>query len=332
MVERSQKFRRNENLELLLAELNELLSPVEKSIIEKYDTPKLPLIFIVGCARSGSTVLMQWLASMGEFAYPTNILSRFYAAPYIGARIQQMLADPKYRHRDEFSDFGSPIDYNSELGKTSGVLEPNEFHYFWWRFFKYDQIQILDNDELMQVDARSFRSELAAIESVFEKPLAMKAMIVNWNLPFIYQTLPNAIFLYTKRDFIYNAQSLLEARDKFYGNRNQWYSFKPPEFPLLQSLSPCEQVAGQVFFTNRAIEQGLSEIALNNKIEIVYEEFCENPKAVYDQIVEKMNNFGCKLPENYNGPNSFLSTNRARLTRDELDQIRSAYENFRRGK
>ena len=76
-------------LEQLLAEINGLLGPVEEQIFNEYRMPRYPVLFVVGMPRCGSTLLMQWLAQTARFAYPTNLLSRFYAAPAIGARIQQ---------------------------------------------------------------------------------------------------------------------------------------------------------------------------------------------------------------------------------------------------
>ena len=84
---RQREFQRNENLERLLKEINDILGPVEDRILQRYKMPKYPVIFIVGAPRCGSTLIMQWLAKTDRFAYPTNLLSRFYEAPYIGAKI-----------------------------------------------------------------------------------------------------------------------------------------------------------------------------------------------------------------------------------------------------
>lgn len=328
MVERTKKFRRNEDLEDLLKELNELLEPVENNIIRQYETPKYPLVLLVGCARSGSTLMMQWLANTGEFAYPTNFLSRFYAAPYIGAKIQQMLTNPKYKFRDEFSDFGSPIAFSSELGKTSGVLAPNEYHYFWRRFFKYGEIQYLDEIDLEEVDTREFCAELAAMEAALEKPLAMKGLIINWNIPFVHRLLPHAIFIHIKRNPIYNAQSLIEARENFLRDRDQWYSFKPPEYHLLERLDPYQQVAGQVYFTNRAIEQGLTSVNNRNWMTIEYEDFCQFPEKTYQAVKDKLTVHGYDILSKYEGPKHFTSTNCIRLEKEHFDMIESAYRKF----
>ena len=328
MTQRKQQFLRNENLESLLSNLNGLLAPVQQEVNGNFQKPRYPLILIVGCARSGSTLMMQWLASTEQFAYPTNFLSRFYASPYVGAMIQQMLLDSRYQFKEEFSDIKNLAGFKSELGKTSGLFAPNEFYYFWRRFFKYGDIQYLDESETKQVDANGFFSELASVESIFEKPLAMKGLLIGWNIPFFYRLFPNAIFVHVKRDPLYNAQSLLEAREKFYGDQNQWYSFKPIEYPMLKDLAPHHQVAGQVYFTNRAVQQGISEIEKINGLSISYEEFCNFPEKIYQELRERLNLFGYDLASQYTGPKSFEPANEVRLPKSQFNLLAKAYEEF----
>ena len=71
--------------------IDHLLAPLEKQLVAGFSHPRLPVLFLVGNPRSGSTVFMQFLQSTGAFAVPTNVLSRFYYAPCIGAKIQQLL-------------------------------------------------------------------------------------------------------------------------------------------------------------------------------------------------------------------------------------------------
>jgi len=297
-------------------------------VAKKFKAPRHPVILLVGCARSGTTLLMQWLASIGKFAYPTNFLSRFYAAPYIGAKIQQMLSDPQYNFRDELSDFGSEFSFQSNLGKTTGVLAPNEFNYFWRRFFPYGEIQYLDNQSLNQVDTAGFLSELAAIESVFDKPFAMKGVLINWNIPFVDSLFEQVLFIHVKRHPHYNAQSLLEARESFLGDRNQWYSLKPREYHELENFDPFHQVAGQVFYTNRAIENGLKQVDVSRWLEITYDDFCESPQLVYEQLAEKLMFQKYTNLSNYQGPQQFESNNTIRISPENFKKIELAHEKY----
>lgn len=326
--ERQPWFRRNQSLEEMLQHINGLLQPVESGIISGYKSPRYPTVLIVGCARSGSTLLLQWLANLGVFAYPTNLLSRFYAAPYVGALIQRLLTDPAYNFNNEILDFNSPIDFRSNLGKTQGALAPNEFWYFWRRFFEFDELQELSPDALARVPIDDFVAELAALEHAFRKPLAMKAMILNWHLPFLAQALEKVLFLHIKREPLYNAQSLLEARQKYYGDTHFWYSFKPPEFQLLKDLEPHQQVAGQVFFTNAAIERGLKHLPAAKWLAVSYEDFCAAPESTYRSIRQRMEAQGYNLPDFPGSLESFATTNQERLPAATLERIAAALEAF----
>jgi len=330
MQDRQHAFRRNEQLEMLLKELNEALGAAEKSIIAGYSEPQHPVVLIVACARSGSTLMLQWLAGTGCFTYPTNLLSRFYAAPYIGARIQQLLTDPRYNFRDEFADYVPENTFTSDLGKTRGILAPNEFWYFWRRFFHFGEIQTLDHEALHKVDTAQFLSELAAWEAAFDKPILLKAHIINWIIPFIARSMSKVLFIHIIREPLYTAQSLLESRMKYFGTKSTWYSFKPPEYMMLKTESPCAQVAGQVFFTNDAISRGLTRLDQRYWLTVRYEDFCQNPPQVFEAIRGKFILQGFTPDWTYAGPKNFNCNNQLRITTEERDEIVKSYADFSR--
>jgi hypothetical protein len=289
---RTDLFARNVRLEGLLEELNGLIAPAEKRALATHERPKYPVLVLVGCPRSGTTLIMQWLARLRGFTYPSNLIARFYRAPYIGARIQQMLFDPSMRFRDElceFADEGS--DFQSSLGKTRGALEPNEFWYFWRRFFPYGEIQYLDRDDQTRVDGKTFVAELGALEAAFDKPLALKGMIANWNLSLLNELLGNVVFLWVRRDPFFTIQSLLHARQSHSGDTSSWYSFKPP----------------------------------SNWLAVDYEDFCHAPESVYQSIRDRFALQGYTLEERYNGPAHFQCANRVRVSNADVADIRRAY-------
>jgi hypothetical protein len=217
------------------------------------------------------------------------------------------------------------------LGKTKGVLAPHEFWYFWRRFFHFGDIQVLGEDSLAIIQADRFVAELAALESVFDKPLAMKGMIVNWNIHFINQILPKVLFVHIRRSPILNAQSLLESRKNFFGSIDHWYSFKPPEYPDLMTLDPYKQVAGQVFFTNQAISDQLENLIPDRYLLVDYEEFCHSLEGFHELLLEKLRYQGWEpQSRGYSGPASFESSSELRLTDEEYRRIADAYVRFSR--
>jgi hypothetical protein len=284
--ERDIKHQRKEEVEEILLQLERLISPVEQDAVQGFVEPELPVILIMGCARSGSTFLMQALADSGAFCYPTNLMSRFYYAPYIGSLLQRLLID--YDYKGEILGAENKMTFQSELGKTAGANSPHEFWYFWRRFFQFGSLQRLSDQDLEGVETHLFLKELASIQAVFQQPLLMKGMILNWNIPFLARIMKTAHFVFIEREILFNAQSLLSARQQFFGDKNKWYSFLPPEYEEIRSLTPEEQVVQQVAVTNRAIEEGLSQLPNDRFTKLAYEDLCQDPTAVVEEILKQL--------------------------------------------
>jgi len=181
---------------------------------------------------------------------------------------------------------------------------------------------------LKRVDAKQFVAELAAIEAVFGKPFALKAGIANLNLSFLSDILDKVLFIFVKRHPFYDIQSVLNTRVRYAGSRDVWWSFKPREYKWLKDLDPIEQVAGQVYFINRGIEEGLRQINSSRSLQVNYEDFCSASRAVFEQIKEKMAQHGYILEGDYAGPKKLESSNKVRLPEDDVEKIIEAYERF----
>ena len=325
---RADKFCRNERLESLLADLGEDLRPSEDRLVSEYrdQAMRYPLILVMGSLRSGTTLFTQWLANTGIVAYPTNLLSRFFQAPILGAKLQLLLTDPRYNFRDELGEFVRQVDYFSENGKTKGVLAPNEFWYFWRRFLANPSRDVWTDDELREsMDVQTMLSELAGMMDVFNKPFLAKGMLFNYNVPFLDSIFDKAVFVYMQREPASNVESIMSARKRQFGNTETWYSFRIPEYNELRNLGPCDQVAGQVYYINKAIQAGLEGVAEKKKLVIQYEEFCSNPGAAYEQLVRKLADNACAVTDQYRSEKEFHVTRRRVNDPEVLDAYRKYF-------
>ena len=289
--QRTSFYQKNDNLEHALLDLNNLIDPIKSDKLQKQ--PSIPIVLFMGCPRSGSTLIFQWLTSLGIFSYPSNLIARFYKNPYIGIRVQQTLVE--YDPINQLGINQAKPNFSSSLGKTIGALSPSEFWYFWREFFIFKDSCVLTEEELLNVNYKSFLFKLSAFERLTGKPLAMKGMLLNWHIPYLYKINKKFIFVDLNRDSFYNAQSLLFAREKFFGTRLKWYSLKPEEYRLLLDKEPIEQVAGQVVFMRKAINKGMDKIPISNKISINYNEFCSNPSLLLDLLSDKFLFWGYNL-------------------------------------
>ena len=318
-IDRKNEFRRNNELENLLKSLNSDMWKAEKELIETLTNPAYPIILIMGPLRSGTTLFTQWLANTGIVSYPTNLLSRFYGAPILGAKIQLLLTDPRFNFRNELGEFIQQVEFASENGKTKGVLAPNEFWYFWRRFLPIPQQDVWTDEELRTgFDSKTMLAELAGIMDVFEKPFAAKGMLFNYNIGYLNEILEKAIFVQIKREPIANVQSVLLARERQLGGREKWYSFDIPEYEELKDLDPVLQAAGQVACINRAVDKGLATVTEDRKIIVQYEKFCEKPESVFNDLAEKLNIQGYAVNTPYTGAEKFSPTGHVFLTPNEI--------------
>lgn len=327
---RDKEFSKNYDLEHLLTEVTELLSPANIELGKRDSSEKYTKIFIVGALRSGTTLFTQWLANTGLVAYPTNLLSRFYGAPLIGAKIQQLLTDPRYNFRNEILDFRSEINFNSENGKTKGALAPNEFWYFWRRFLPFDALDYMASEDLRKkADLAGLKNELNALANILEKPFALKAMILNQNIPDLDDQFENALFIWIRRDPVFNIQSVLQARQRQFGDLDTWYSFKIKEYPELKDLNPLDSAAGQVSAINRSIEEGIAALPEHKKLTVQYEEFCQRPESFYNEIISRLRSqadISASAGRDYSGEKQFSNTNQWVLEEYSKGQAERAFE------
>lgn len=321
---RTAAFARNLALEALLKDINTSLWPAEQATLASQGPQPFPAVFIMGPMRSGTTLFMQWLANTGLFAYPTNLLSRFYQAPVIGAKIQLLLTDPRYNFRDELNEFRQTAAYESENGKTRGVLAPNEFWYFWRRMLAEPGRDVWTDDELRaSFDTALLRAELAGLTSVFQKPFAAKGLLFNYNIPFLNSVLEKAVFIHIERDPVANVASVLDARRRQLGDVHAWYSFKIPEYEQLKDLDPVRQVAGQVSAMNRAVARGLRQVPAGRQLTVRYEQFCADPAGVFRELVQRV--FPGEVRD-YTGPSSFPRTRAEAAVPQHADILRALSE------
>ncbi len=330
--QRTDKFRPNERLDRLIVELSERLTPVQKQVNLEFEVPQEPIGLILGSPRSGTTVLLQFFAACQAFSYPTNLLSRFAYAPYVGALTQKMLFDPEYDYMGELGDIESYRDYASELGKSKGILAASEFFHFWRKYIPRYLPEHVNEKEIENIDFADLSRSLASVESALGKPFITKGLFLQYNLTAFYERMPYLFFIRIAREPIYVMQSIWFSRLDNYGSTDAWFSVKPREFESLRKLDVYHQIAGQVYYTERAIEEGLEQIPEDRQIKTDYEEFCSNPGLLYMKIVEKYRALGCELDEHYDGPDAFESSRQLKLPLDDIQCLESAYDDFVIGK
>lgn len=299
---RINQFKSNPKLDLLISDLRKLLKPLQKNILFP-NAKVLPVGGIIGSPRSGTTLLLQILSSSGLFAYPTNFLARFAYSPYIGALIQQMIFNKDYDYNNNFEDLNSSFSFSSSLGNTTGALAPNEFMHFFRCYMPNHCPRYIDQSESSNIDYLSICKDLISITKVFNKPFVTKTTMLQYN---IVESNKHIDFLYwirIKRNPIAVMKSILKARKTHYGRYDIWWSVKPKEYEFLKDMDVFHQIAGQVYFTEKSLDEELRLIASDRQMTIEYKDLCLHPIETVKNIQKLFpclnNSNPMNLPESF---------------------------------
>lgn len=256
------------------AELLRMVRPYERYLHHRYQPSHTspPPIFIIGSPRSGSTLLYQLVTNLFDVSYISNFTSLFYHSLITGFQLQHLLFAPRPHNQ-----------YRSYNGHTKGLRGPHECGKFWYQWFPTQQ-HFVAGDEYDPDHYQSLRQTVSAITTASQKPLLFKNLNCGQRLQILAQLMPDALFIYCKRDPLYIAQSLLEGRLRVYGDRNEWWSVMPHNYAPLKELPYHQQIVGQIYHLQQQIECDLLLYPQKQRLELHYETFSADPTSVVQQL------------------------------------------------
>lgn len=309
------RYNKTPEQEGFIEQINGLLRPPGDTFVHPPEAAAVPLIFIVGTPRSGSTLLAQLLPSVLELGHVSNLMARFHGVPSVGARLQTiLLRAPRCE-----------VDFSAEHGLTREPESTHEFGYFWRRWFPFEETHQVAPEQLAQTDAAGLQRELAGIAAVFEAPVVFKNLILGLHIPPLMSWLAAPLFIDLERSRDAVASSILRARRNSPGGESGWWSLRPPDYAELRELEPREQIAGQILSTRLHIEEALAQIPSKNRARVTYEELCESPRGVVSRLRDKLEGLGHPVGCRTEPPDRLVCRNH-QVDPAEEKAFRSAFE------
>ncbi len=280
------RFAKRAQEEAFLDDFNRALLAVSSDVMPTAARAAvLPIIYIVGVPRSGTTLLSQLVSRFLPVGYVNNLIARCWRRPAVGIVLTRALLGERAREG---------ITFHSSYGTTHEVVGPHEFGYFWRQWLSLDAApnHHLSPDAQQAVDREGLRVALEQeILGVFDSPVVFKNVICGFHAALLTAVHPPSLFIHIVRDPYSAATSILEARMLRYGSYDTWWSLKPSTYPFSHRNDPAAEVAQQVVDCRREFEQELSRPGVQS-MTVGYEELCRDPAGVLDRIGQRIVAFG----------------------------------------
>jgi len=294
-------------LGLVAAPLDLLLYIAERERYRKAPAPRLPLLFICGAPRTGTTLVEQVLIDQLPVAYLNNLTAVFPRAPLTANRIFRPA--PLVR--------GMP--YHSYYGKTLGFSGPNDGLHLWDRWLGKDRTKV--RSSLTPTEKREMRRFFGAMEQLFAKPILVKNNNLNACAELVAQVFDNAYFICMTRDPLFLAQSQLRARLDIHGRDDMPYGLAAEH--KATSADVIEDVCRQVLFHTQLAQEQQKRIGPDRFWVVQYEAFCQDPSALVEAVAAKI--LGQPLPPGTRIP-PFTTANVVRIAQEQFRQIAATLE------
>lgn len=290
-------LRKDNIIENIFFQMNDsLVETHEQLLLARKDLQEYPTIFLFGLPRAGTTLLMQLFTLRFDVGYINNLVARFWRAPLYGIALsQEIMGGCKH------------TSFNSQYGKTSELAAPHEFAYFWHYWFNINELEGIDLKTIQKsTDWDGLSLQILNMAHQFSKPIAFKGIWPAYTMIELLEVLPQAFFVYIKRNPEDIALSLYHARMAYYADPNRWWSMYPPEYEKFINKGWAEQIAGQVYYLTRYYEQQFAKTPKKCQATLHYKELCESPHKVMERISEKVyQHTGYKMKNSQDIPDSF---------------------------
>jgi hypothetical protein len=281
-----------------------VLQVAEQRRYRKAPAPRLPLLFICGAPRTGTTLVEQVLIDHLPVAYINNLTAVFPRAPLTANRL--------FRPAPVRGEA-----YHSYYGRTTGFAGPNDGLHLWDRWLGADRTKIPTS--LSAAQQQAMRQFFGALELISGRPVLAKNNSLNACANLVAEVFDRAFFICMTRDPRFLAQAQLRARLDIQGADHIAYGLTGSPGSGTAPADVIEDVCRQVLYHQQLVQEQQRLIGAERFWVIQYETFCADPSALVDAVAVRMT--GHPRPPSAPRIAPFASSNTVRMESERFRQI-----------
>jgi len=262
-------------LQIFFIPIDYIFKVYEHLFSKKVKHAEVPIIFVVGIQRTGSTLVSQFIEKTFPFFPIGNFNSIFKRSGY-------------YLHKWFSNAYTKPnSSYQNFYGISKGFYSIGDCYELWDRWFGKNHYVIPDNlNEKIKDDLILYFSSL---HRAYQKPILTKNNRNSLLIPFFKDAFKQSFFIIVKRDPVAVIRSTLKASRDFFGSDNLlWGLYPNAEFNTADYENIVEASVVQFLMLDKILTEQIKQIEKNSYIIVDYDEFCKNPKQFQHDLHEKL--------------------------------------------
>lgn len=301
------------NLRLVRRAVLALARRFESAAINRARSCPWPPIFIIGPARSGTTLVYQALCRALRVCYFNNAMLRWGEFPVLISRLA--------------AGFGActpTANFDSKYAKTQGWSAPNQGVEIWDRWFPR-QGQSSSRAHLSRRETSRLRSVVGAMETIFKCPFLNKWQGHGAHLRQLDRVFPRAVFIRIHRDLIDTVQSNYRGRVDLLGDPTRNFTRVTRSYGSQVGRSPIQQICSYIAAYERDVDDDEGQIGPHRFLSLTYEEFCQSPMKTARQVISWYGKVtGMQMSIRAPLPDSFSPSRGKKVDDEVLAEIRMA--------
>ncbi|HAF28872.1 MAG TPA: hypothetical protein DCG75_07475 [Bacteroidales bacterium] len=263
-------------LQVLFSPIDFFFALIEKTKKKSEQENEIPILFVVGIQRTGSTLVSQFIEKTFPFFPIGNFNTIFKRSNYyVHKWIRRLYKKP------------NPT-YKNFYGIAKGIFSIGDSYELWDRWL--DKNHYLIPSEIRNEKSNHLKNYFSTLYKAYNKPILTKNNRNSLLIPLFKATFKNSFYVIVKRNPVSVIKSTLQASKDFFGNGDLlWGLYPTQEFDSNNYENLTEAATVQFLMLNKILNDQLNELEDDSYLVIDYNDFCKNPSQFQKNLIEKLN-------------------------------------------
>ncbi|MFO7828148.1 MAG: sulfotransferase [Bacteroidales bacterium] len=262
-------------LQFIFIPFDFILFFAERLFVKLKPNPNVPVIFVVGLQRTGSTLVSQFIEQTFPFHPIGNFNTIFKRSSFILHKFFSRFYK-KMPHNHNYQNF---------YGISPGIFTVGDSYELWDQWFGNNHY--LAPGHISESQSTQLINYFSSLYSACNKPLLTKNNRNALLISYFNKLFRNAFFIIVKRDPVAVIRSTIKASEDFFGKGSNllWGLYPNNHFETNHYENIIEAATAQYLELDKLLDEQIKKLNADSYIIIDYKEFCNHPSKTQFELI-----------------------------------------------